>query len=244
MSETDPQSDKTTREDRPLWRGILRLKHHRDRRSKRTQDFLRAGASGAVALAAVIFGSAFGNVHGPALRVKIIAWAGAVVFVVSGVIATRCIAKGLGLLVSSQTIPAAGAAVRLLASATGYVIVLFAALGVLDVSIEHLIVGGAVTGVVLGIAAQQSLGNVFSGLVLLLARPFSVGDHIRIRSGALGGIFDGVVLAVSLTYVTIQSEGGPLKIPNSTLLAAAVGPYVPKTVDPDASVGKAPELPR
>jgi small-conductance mechanosensitive channel len=192
----------------------------------------------------VIVGSAFGNVHGPALRVKVIAWVGAAVFVVAGVVATRLIAKGLGLLVSSQTIPAAGAAVRLLASATGYIIVLFAALGVLDVSIEHLIVGGAVTGVVLGIAAQQSLGNVFSGIVLLLARPFSVGDHIRIRSGALGGIFDGVVLGVSLTYVTIQSEGGPLKIPNSTLLAAAVGPYVPHTISPDSPKATPTETPR
>jgi hypothetical protein len=78
-------------------------------------------------------------------------------------------------------------------------------------------------GVVLGIAAQQSLGNVFAGVVLLLARPFGIGDHIRIRSGALGGIFEAWVLEMSLTYVTLQTDDGMFKIPNSAMLAAGVG---------------------
>jgi len=86
------------------------------------------------------------------------------------------------------------------------------------------VLGGALTGVVVGIAAQQSLGNVFVGLVLLLARPFTVGDHIRIRAGALGGEFDGTVRAISLTYVTVDTGDGPLHVPNSGVLAAAVGP--------------------
>ena len=42
--------------------------------------------------------------------------------------------------------------------------------------IGNLLVGGAVTGMVLGIAAQQSLSNVFAGLVLLFARPYIPGE--------------------------------------------------------------------
>jgi hypothetical protein len=91
------------------------------------------------------------------------------------------------------------------------------------VSIDHLLVGAGLAGIVLGIAAQQSLGNVFAALVLLLARPFKVGDHVRIRSGALGGIFEAWVLEVSLTYVTVRTDDGDLKIPNSAMLAAGVG---------------------
>ncbi len=124
--------------------------------------------------------------------------------------------------------PAGGAAVRLVASGVGYVIIIFAELGLLDVSIEHLLVGAGLAGIVLGIAAQQSLSNVFAALVLLLARPFAVGDHIRIRSGALGGVFEAVVLGVSLTYVTMSTDDGVLKIPNSVMLATAVGPITPK----------------
>jgi small-conductance mechanosensitive channel len=124
--------------------------------------------------------------------------------------------------------PSAGAAVRLISSAVGYLIIICAELGVLEVSIEHLLVGAGVAGIVLGIAAQQSLGNVFAALVLLLAKPFVVGDHIRIRSGALGGIFEAEVLSLSLTYVTVNVDDGILRIPNSVMLATAVGPIAKK----------------
>ncbi len=179
--------------------------------------------AGAIASAALVGGSEFGNVHSSALHPKLVAWIGAATLLVSGIIATRRIASGLGHLVTLRSIAAAGAAVRLLATGIGYVVVLFAVLAVLEVSIDHLLVGAGLAGIVLGIAAQQSLGNVFAALVLLLARPFKVGDHIRIRSGALGGIFDAWVLEVSLTYVTLRTEDGVLKIPNSAMLAAGVG---------------------
>jgi small-conductance mechanosensitive channel len=75
---------------------------------------------------------------------------------------------------------------------------------------------------------------VFASVVLLLAKPFSVGERIRIRSGALGGIFDATVLAVSLTYVTVRTDDGVLKIPNSVMLATAAGPIAaPKEIAAD-----------
>jgi small-conductance mechanosensitive channel len=97
----------------------------------------------------------------------------------------------------------------------------------LGLPFERLLLGGAVTGVILGIAAQQALSNTFAGVVLLVARPFNPGDHIRIRSGALGGEFDGVVLAMGLTYVTVSTSSGVLSIPNSSMLSSAVGPWTP-----------------
>ena len=53
------------------------------------------------------------------------------------------------------------------------------------VPVSQLVLGGALTTVFVSIAAQQALGNVFAGLVLMLARPFKVGDDIRLRAGAL-----------------------------------------------------------
>lgn len=177
----------------------------------------------ALAAAALICGSEFGKFHDTALHPKVIAWTSAAVLLIAGVVATRNLSAGVGHVVTQRSVPAAGSAVRLLMTGLGYVVVMFAVFGVLGVSIDHLLVGAGVAGVVLGIAAQQSLGNVFAGLVLLLARPFRVGDHIRIRSGALGGIFDVWVLEVSLTYVTVHTEDGRLKIPNSAMLAAGIG---------------------
>jgi Mechanosensitive ion channel len=97
-------------------------------------------------------------------------------------------------------------------------------LELLNIAVTQLIVGGAVTGVLVGIAAQQSLANVFAGIVLLMAKPFQVGDRVGIRAGALSGLIEGTVTEVSVTYVRLETASGPVHIPNSQVLAAAVGP--------------------
>ena len=191
--------------------------------ASRKRDLWMGLAAALVAAAALVCGSEFGKFHSAALHPKVIAWISAATVLVAGVIATRRLAAVVGHIVTLRSVAPAGSAVRLLMTGVGYVVVMFAVFGVLGVSIDHLLVGAGVAGVVLGIAAQQSLGNVFAGLVLLLARPFRVGDHIRIRSGALGGVFDVWVLEVSLTYVTVHTEDGTLKIPNSAMLAAGIG---------------------
>jgi small-conductance mechanosensitive channel len=93
-----------------------------------------------------------------------------------------------------------------------------------SIAVTQLVVGGALTGVLVGIAAQQSLANIFAGIVLLMARPFQVGDKVGIRSGALSGLIEGTVSEVSVTYVRLETENGPIHLPNSQVLAAAVGP--------------------
>jgi small-conductance mechanosensitive channel len=105
--------------------------------------------------------------------------------------------------------------------------ILLVALDLLGRPVGQLVVGGAVTGVLLGIAAQQSLGNLFAGMVLLFARPFRVGDRVRFRSGALGGQIEGTVIDISITYVRVEAADGVMMLPNAQVLAAAVGPVPP-----------------
>ena len=59
---------------------------------------------------------------------------------------------------------------------------------------------------------------------MLLARPFSIGDTIRLKSGPLGGELRGEVVGMGLTYVDMLTDDGPLFLPNSAVLAAAIGP--------------------
>src|SRR6202453_3146365 len=92
------------------------------------------------------------------------------------------------------------------------------------VPIGQLVLGGALTSVFVGIAAQQALSNVFAGLVLLFARPFRVGDEIRLRAGALRGQLDGIVTDIGITYVRFDTGGSVMAIPNSQVLNAVVGP--------------------
>jgi hypothetical protein len=113
-------------------------------------------------------------------------------------------------------------------------------LQLLDIPITQLVVGGALTGVLVGIAAQQSLANVFAGIVLLMARPFRVGDQIGIRSGALGGLIEGLVTEISITYVMLDTGNGAVHVPNSQVLAAAVGPAGSVAAPPGATPWPAP----
>ena len=205
----------------PKRRGVITTPHGRLR------NWVIGTIAAAITLGSLVAGSEFGNTYAKALHPKLIAWACAVAVVVFGVVATSRLSTALSHFVLGRSVPAAGGGVRVLSAGVGYLFVAFAALDVLAVNIERLLVGAGLAGVVLGIAAQQSLGNVFAGLVLLLARPFGVGDRIRIRSGALGGIFDVSVLEMSLTYVTVQTDDGPLNIPNSAMLAAGVGQLPP-----------------
>ena len=147
-----------------------------------------------------------------------------VVFVAAGVIATRSVAGELGRVSEAHGGVAAASAVRLICMVVGYGVVLLAVLGLLRVNLANLLVGGAVTGVIVGIAAQQTLGNFFAGLVLLFARPYVPGQRVKVRSGAMGGPFDGVIVSAGLMYTVIDTEEGLVSMPNSGLLAAAVGP--------------------
>jgi hypothetical protein len=117
------------------------------------------------------------------------------------------------------------------ASVVRYAIVLVGAVTTLVVTlvlfgipVGQLLVGGALTSVFVGIAAQQTLSNVFAGIVLLLARPFKVGDAIRLRAGALSGEIDGTVSEIGITYVRMATSNGMISVPNSQVLNAAVGP--------------------
>ncbi len=158
---------------------------------------------------------------------QIIAAATAVAFCVFGSVATY----GLSSKARSVLEPRAGAShaavVRYALLLTGGFTTLIVTLLLFDVPVGQLVLGGALTSVFVGIAAQQALSNVFAGIVLLLARPFRVGDTNRLRAGAIGGVLDGTVTEIGITYVRMDTDGSIMSVPNSQVLNAIVGPVPP-----------------
>ncbi len=101
--------------------------------------------------------------------------------------------------------------------------------------------GGAVTAIVLGLAAQQTLGNLFAGIVLLTARPFRIGERVRLQGGPLGGVAEGVVVDLGLLHTSLARGEERILVPNSVVLSSAVVPLrEPGGVDVRARVQ--PEL--
>jgi small-conductance mechanosensitive channel len=178
--------------------------------------------------------------HSEAARLAYIC--GALAFLVFGLTA----AVGLSGMVRKTSQPLIGQAhagvLRYVLVLVGIFAVLTFSLAIARIDVKQLLVSGAVAGVLLGIAAQQALANLFAGLVLLFARPFRVGDHVRFRAGALGGTMEGTVIDVSLTYVRLQTEDGLVLLPNSQALAAAVL-HVPDDPPVDPADSSAPGVP-
>jgi small conductance mechanosensitive channel len=103
-------------------------------------------------------------------------------------------------------------------------IVVLVVLSVAGVSASSIVAGSAFTAVILGLAAQQTLGNLFAGMVLLSARPFRVGERVRLQAGAVGGQLEGVVSSLGLLYTTLARGEDRIMVPNNVVLSAAVLP--------------------
>jgi small-conductance mechanosensitive channel len=122
----------------------------------------------------------------------------------------------------------------------GYIGLAFVALGLVGVTGTELLAGGTFTGLVLGLASQQTLSNVFAGLMILTSRPFLVGNRITVSTWQWGFElpsyppkyfsdnllipgYTGVVEDIRLNYTTIRlDEGIRVKVPNSIVIQASV----------------------
>lgn len=105
----------------------------------------------------------------------------------------------------------------------GYIVVLLIALNTFNINVQSLLVGGALTGVILGIAAQSTLSNLFAGLLLLTLRPFTVGQKISFRSSFFSSVeYTGVVIDMNWYYTVIKDQGREVKLPNAAVIVSAV----------------------
>jgi small conductance mechanosensitive channel len=134
--------------------------------------------------------------------------------------------------------PATAGTVGFVVRALLVVLVAIVALSVAGASFKTLLVGGGFTAVILGLAAQQTLGNGFAGMVLLSARPFRVGERVRLQAGAVGGTVEGIVSSLGLLYTTLTAGADQIMIPNSVVLSAVVVPLrEPEPIDVRVRLG-------
>lgn len=111
-------------------------------------------------------------------------------------------------------------------------IAILVALRVAGLDPQSLAVGSAITGVIIGLAAQQTLGNVFSGMVMISARPFRVGERVRLLGGNVNGELEATVSSMGMLYTTFMRDGERIMIPNNIVMQLSVMPlHEPTSVD-------------
>jgi small conductance mechanosensitive channel len=144
----------------------------------------------------------------------------------------RDVGRALGPTLFRRLDPGAAGTVGFLIRLGFVGIAVLVALRVAGLDLRTLAVGGAFTAVVFGLAAQQTFGNLFAGMVLLSARPFRVGERVRLQGGALAGQIEGVVSSLGLLFTTFAQGDDQTMVPNSVVLNVAIVPlHEPDGVD-------------
>jgi small conductance mechanosensitive channel len=83
-----------------------------------------------------------------------------------------------------------------------------------------LLAGASVASVVIGLAAQSTLGNLVAGVSITMYRPFRLGDTLQIAAPT--GTEIGVVELISLGYTTLRAPAGHLVVVPNSLAASQV----------------------
>ena len=147
-----------------------------------------------------------------------------IALVILGWAIARDVGRGLGPPLFRRLDPATAGTVGFLIRLVTIGIAILVALHVAGIEARTLALGGAFTAVILGLAAQQTLGNVIAGTVLLSAQPFRVGDRVRLQGGPLAGQLEGTVSSLGLLYTTFARGDDSIMVPNSVVLNVAVLP--------------------
>ncbi len=117
----------------------------------------------------------------------------------------------------------------------GAILLIIIAFAIFGYNLTGALVGAGFLGIVLGLGAQQVLGNVFAGLSLLVAKPFEIGDRVTLATSSYGltgssyshenqvSGFTGVITDVGIFFTKITLENGtPAVLPNSVAISALV----------------------
>ncbi|MEM3030826.1 MAG: mechanosensitive ion channel family protein [Candidatus Micrarchaeia archaeon] len=94
-----------------------------------------------------------------------------------------------------------------------YAVAVSFALSFLGINITAILAIGSITGLILGLASQETLANFFAGLALLSDRPFEYGDYLRFPTGEVA-----VLKRIGLRSSTLEdADHNTIVISNSEL---------------------------
>ena len=107
--------------------------------------------------------------------------------------------------------------VRRLTQLTVYTFALLVVVGLFTDNVGGLLVGAGFLGIVVGMAARQTLGAILAGFVLMFSRPFEVGDWVEV------GDHEGTVTEISIMSTRLRSfDGEVVTLPNDDVRSGSI----------------------
>jgi len=119
---------------------------------------------------------------------------------------------------------------------------LLISLSIWSVDITPLVASAGVIGIVLGIAARDSLGNFFSGISLYLDKTYKIGDMIELESGERGTVLDMSIRSTTLLTLDNVAVTVPNAELNSTQIINESAPHRRRRIRLDVGVAYGSDL--
>jgi small-conductance mechanosensitive channel len=134
-----------------------------------------------------------------------------------------------------------------------YVTGIILALDVLGLNIMPFVAGAGVAGIAIGFAAKDTLSNLIAGILLIIDRPFEVGDRIEVWAAPANSATWGDVIEIGLRATKIRTTDNiVIVIPNNEIMTRDIINYttitkeirvrIPIGIAYDADIKKAKEL--
>ena len=100
-------------------------------------------------------------------------------------------------------------------------IAIIAVLPTLGVKLSGLLVAGGVAGLAIGFASQSIIGNLISGIFLIIERPIKIGNSVNIDGTA------GIVEDIRIMSTTLRTfDGLFVRIPNQKVFTSNITNFV------------------
>jgi small-conductance mechanosensitive channel len=156
-----------------------------------------------------------------------------------GYVAIFAVGRELQRALRSKLGPSRAYSVLFIFRLASYLLLVALMLGVAGVSATALLAGGTFAGLVVGLASQTVLSNLAAGLLVVFAKPFSVGDRVTAFGWQYGmsfpfyspkfysedkliPSFTGRVVEITMNYTSILLDDGvTVKIPNNVVVTMA-----------------------
>lgn len=112
------------------------------------------------------------------------------------------------------------------AGAIVYVSAAVIALDLLGINVMPFIAGAGVAGVAIGFAAKDTLSNLIAGVLLIVDRPFEIGDRIEVWDAPRGSATWGDVIDIGLRATKIRTTDNiVIVIPNNKIMTRDIINY-------------------
>ncbi|MGD9080229.1 MAG: mechanosensitive ion channel family protein [Desulfobacterales bacterium] len=100
-----------------------------------------------------------------------------------------------------------------------YTVAIVIALDLLGINVVPFVAGAGVAGVAIGFAAKDTLSNLIAGVLLIVDRPFEVGDRIEVWNAPTGSATWGDVIDIGLRATKIKTTDNiVIIIPNNEIM--------------------------